>query len=233
MEQGVFVAEGPRVVAAALEHRAPVQRIYASESVAVRALAAAAGVPIIELAPGEAERIGDTRTPQPVFALVARPTVGIEALTAGSLVTVVDVVSDPGNLGTLMRSALAAGGTAMGIGPGSVDAYNPKVVRASAGACFAIRTVEGVAAVDMLETLGAHGFRRVAAVTGRGSAPEALDLRGPTAIVLGHEARGLGSALPVDERVTIPMVAGESLNLATAGSVLLFEAARQRRSRDR
>ena len=100
------------------------------------------------------------------------------------------LLSDPGNVGTLMRSAAAAGATALGLGAGSVDAYNPKVVRASAGACFAIRTVEGVTAVEMLEALGAHGFRRLGAVGSGGAAPEAIDLRVPTAFVLGNEAHG-------------------------------------------
>ena len=140
------------------------------------------------------------------------------------------MLSDPGNVGTLMRSAAAAGATALGLGAGSVDAYNPKVVRASAGACFAIRTVEGVAAVEMLAALGAHGFRRLGAVGSGGSAPEAIDLRVPTAFVLGNEAHGFAPDLPLDDLVTIPMQAGESLNVAMAGTGLLLEAARQRRT---
>ena len=128
-----------------------------------------------------------------------------------------------------MRSAAAAGAGVLVLGPGSVDAYNPKVVRASAGACFAIRIVEGVAAVEMLEALGAPAYRRVGAVATGGRAPEAVDLRAPTAIVLGHEAHGLDADLPLDELVTIPMHGGESLNVAMAGTVLLLEAARQRR----
>src|SRR5262249_50795522 len=139
-------------------------------------------------------------------------------------------LSDPGNVGTLMRSIAAAGGGALGLGSGSVDAYNPKVVRASAGACFAIRTVEGVSAVEILTTLGAHGYRRLAASAHGGRPPEAYDLREPTAFVLGHEAHGFEGELPVDDVVTLPMAAGESLNVAMAGTALLFEAARQRRA---
>ena len=133
-----------------------------------------------------------------------------------------------------MRSAAAAGAQVIVLGAGSVDAYNPKVVRASAGACFAVRIVEGRAAVEILEALGAAGRARASArPRTAGAAPETFDLRAPTAFVLGHETRGLDAALPLDGTVTIPMQAGESLNVAMAGTALLFEAARQRRERRR
>ena len=163
----MFVAEGPRVVAAAFEAGAPVEALYVEGTPPIATVARRAGVPVVELPPGAADRIGDTRTPQAVFAVVAKPRVGLDALTAASLVLVGTRLSDPGNVGTLMRSAAAAGATGLGLGPGSVDAYNPKVVRASAGACFAIRTVEGVPAVEILATLGAQGFRRIGAAADR------------------------------------------------------------------
>jgi TrmH family RNA methyltransferase len=228
-EQGVFVAEGPRVVAAAFDCGAPVESVYVASAPPIAAVARRAGVRVVELPAGAADRIGDTRTPQPVFAVVAKPRVGLDALAEASLVLVGTQLSDPGNVGTLMRSAAAAGATRVGLGSGSVDAYNPKVVRASAGACFAIRTVEGVPAVQILATLGAQGFRRIAAAATGGRAPDEIDLSGPTALVLGNEAHGFGADVPVDEVATIPMRAGESLNVAMAGTVLLFEAARQRR----
>jgi TrmH family RNA methyltransferase len=90
--------------------------------------------------------------------------------------------------------------------------------------------VEDVPAVEMLESLGAAGFRRIGAAGRGGRAPERVDLRGRTALVLGHEAHGLAADIPLDELVTIPMQAGESLNVAMAGTALLLEAARQRRS---
>jgi TrmH family RNA methyltransferase len=228
--EGVFVAEGPHVVAAAFEHGAPVDALYLGTESPLAARAHRAGVPVLTLPVGAAERVGDTRTPQPVFAVVRRPRVGLDAFAGASLGVVGTVLSDPGNVGTLMRSAVAAGATVLGLGAGSVDAYNPKVVRASAGACFAIRTVEGVPAVEMLEAVGGRGLRRVGAVGAGGCVPEAVDLRVPTALVLGNEAHGFAADVPLDARVTIPMAAGESLNVAMAGTVLLFEAARQRRS---
>jgi TrmH family RNA methyltransferase len=229
-EAGVFVAEGPRVVAAAFEHGAAIESVWIEPGAPLGARAAAAGVRVVELPPGAADRIGDTRTPQAVFALVAKPAVAPDAFADSTLALVGARLSDPGNVGTLMRSTAAAGGRALGLGSGSVDAYNPKVVRASAGACFAIRTVEGVSAVEILTTLGTYGLRRLAASAHGGRPPEAYDLREPTAFVLGHEAHGFEGELPVDGVVTLPMAAAESLNVAMAGTALLFEAARQRRA---
>jgi len=85
--------------------------------------------------------------------------------------------------------------------------------------------------VEVLEALGDAGVRRVGAVASGGRAPELVDLRVPTAIVVGHEAVGLDAELPLDELVTIPMHSVESMNVAMAGTVLLHEAARQRRAR--
>ena len=230
-DAGLFVAEGPRVLDAALDHGAAIEAVYAAPEIpavqAVVARATVAGIDVIALDWKTAARIGDTVTPQPVFAVVRKPR---PATWGGVDLAVIGApIGDPGNVGTLMRSAVAAGAQAIGLGAGSVDAYNPKVVRASAGACFAIRIMEGEPAVNMLAALGAHGIRRVGAVATGGSAPEALDFRAPVAFVLGHEAHGLAPDLALDEMVTIPMAAGESLNVAMAGTVLLFEAARQRR----
>jgi TrmH family RNA methyltransferase len=226
--EGLFVAEGPHLLRAAVEHAAPIVACFVEGDAPPAAVAS--GRPVHRLAPGVAARIGDTVTPQRVFTLIERVPPAIDALLRSDLTVVGVPLADPGNVGTLMRSAAAAGAGAIGLGSGSVDAYNPKVVRASAGACFAIPTVEATPAMAMLEALGANGVRRVGAVLSGGAAPEALDLTRPIAFVLGHETHGLPSDLPLDELVTIPMQAGESLNVAMTGTVLLFEAARQRRA---
>jgi TrmH family RNA methyltransferase len=220
--EGVFVCEGPRVIAAAVVHHAELLTCYiASDD--VLALAARSGAEIRTLP----KAFGDTVTPQPILALArlrrTRDVTGLDLAIVGT------EINDPGNAGTLIRSAAAAGAQAVVFGIGSVDAYNPKVVRASAGACFAIRIVEGVPAVKILEALGADGVRRVGAAVAGGKHPEDADLRVRTAFVLGHEVHGLNATLPLDETVTIPMTAGESVNVAMAGTALLFEAARQRR----
>jgi TrmH family RNA methyltransferase len=233
---GCFVCEGPRVVTAALDAGAALAEVFVGvdATAAARATAdraAESGIPVRQLADGVAARVSDTATAQGVFALAPIRRRGVDALAGATLVIVAPLLSDPGNAGTLMRSAAAAGAEIMLLGPGSVDAYNPKTVRASAGACFAVDIVEGVPAVEALEALGSAGVQRVGACTAGGSAPEALDLTRPTAIVVGHEVHGLAGELPLDARVTIPMHGVESLNVAMAGTLLCFEAARQRRAR--
>ena len=231
----MFVAEGPRVLDAALDRDAPLVEVYVGidATAAARAAAeraAAAGIGVRTLAPGVADRVADARTAQGVFALAPLAPSSLDAIAGVSLAVVAPAIGDPGNAGTLVRSAAAAGAEIIVLGAGSVDAYNPKAVRASAGACFAIRIVEGVPAVEALQALGSAGVRRVGAAAAGGAAPEAVDLTVPTAVVLGHEVHGLAAGLPIDERVTIPMHGAESLNVAMAGTVLLFEAASQRRA---
>jgi TrmH family RNA methyltransferase len=233
---GVFVCEGPRVIAAALDQGVEFLECFVGVDASAVATDVAdraerAGIDVRELAAGVAAKVGATTTPQGIFAVALRPRVGLSTLRGVDLCVVAPLITDPGNAGTLMRSAAAAGASVIVLGPRSVDAYNPKVVRASAGACFAIGILEGVPAMEVLEALGDAGVRRVGAVASGGRAPEAIDLRIPTAIVLGHEAAGLDAELPLDELVTIPMHATESMNVAMAGTVLLHEAARQRRAR--
>jgi TrmH family RNA methyltransferase len=233
---GVFVCEGPRVISAALDQGVPLIEVFVGADASAAAHAVAeraenAGIDVRELAPGVAAKVGATTTPQGVFGIAWRPRLGISALAGVDLCVVAPLITDPGNAGTLIRSAAAAGAPLIVLGPRSVDAYNPKVVRASAGACFAVKILEGVPAMEVMEALGDAGVRRVGAVASGGNAPEEIDLRVPTAIVVGHEAVGLDADLPVDELVTIPMHSTESMNVAMAGTVLLYEAARQRRAR--
>ncbi|HEV7526725.1 MAG TPA: RNA methyltransferase [Acidimicrobiia bacterium] len=233
--EGIFVCEGPRVIEAALDRGVELLECYVGVDAtddmhAVAGRVAASGVALRGLDTYAEARVGDTVNPQPVFALAAMQRAGVEALEGADLVVVAARLGDPGNAGTLMRSAAAAGAQVIVLGRGSVDAYNPKVVRASAGACFAVRIVEGRAAVEILEALGAQGVTRLGAAATGGAPPESFDLRAPTALVLGHETEGLDGALPLDATVTLPMAAGESINVAMAGTALVFEAARQRRA---
>jgi TrmH family RNA methyltransferase len=250
-DEGVFVIEGPRVLDAALAAGAQLQAVYVAADASpgaaeVAARAADSGVALSTLAHGVASRIADTVHSQGVFAVASKPnartgvSIGDLASVADAssqgggrgrgLLVAVEQVGDPGNAGTILRSAAAAGADGVIFGPGSVDAYNPKVVRASAGACFACPVVEDVPIVEILEALGGAGWQRLGAAPAGGSAPETFDFRRPTCLVLGHETAGLSPDLPLDGQVSIPMVAGESLNLAMATTVLLFEAARQGRS---
>jgi TrmH family RNA methyltransferase len=196
----------------------------------------AAGVDVVALKEGVLEKVGSTRTPQPVLAIAAMPARDRDALARDGLVLVALGLADPGNLGTLVRSAEASGAAAIVLGPGSVDAYNPKVVRASAGAIFGIPLVdaeaEGWNAVEALDALGELGRQRLGATAGAGIRHTDVDFTRPTAVVLGNEAHGIDAAVDarLDGHVRIAMAGpAESLNVAMAGTVLCFESARQRR----
>ncbi|HEY3724373.1 MAG TPA: RNA methyltransferase [Acidimicrobiia bacterium] len=240
--ESAFVLEGPRIVKDALARNATFDAVFLGPNArtAFRDLLAASNlddVPVFDLKEGVLEKLGSTRTPQPVLAVATippRPTSA--ALTGAGPVLVAVGVADPGNLGTLLRSAEASGCAGVVCCGESVDVYNPKVVRASAGAVLGIPIVAprpGGAESDpigVLDQLAAAGRARYAAVTGGVPAYE-VDLRAPVALVLGNEAHGLPDAVRehVDGLISVPMAgAVESLNVAMAATVIAFEAARQR-----
>lgn len=181
------------------------------------------GSPTFVLAAGVIERVASTESPQPVLAVVRIPTAVLDLATAG-FVLVADRIADPGNLGTILRSAEAAGVDAVALTAGSVDPFNPKVVRASAGALFRVPVLDA-----SLAAVHAAGLRTIGTSSHRGSAHTDADLTGRIAIVVGNEARGLPDDAQVDEWVTIRHHGrAESLNVAMAATVLCFEASRQR-----
>ena len=178
-----------------------------------------------------------TEHPQGIAALVDPPEFKVDALFEGfrssseptaPLVVIAGGLQDPGNLGTLVRSAEAFGATGMILLPGTVSLWNAKTLRASSGSAFRLPVVS-LAAEDAFDALKRRGVRLFAAVARDGAGP--ADLRGPSALLLGNEGAGLPEAwiAKTHARVTIPCPgAVESLNAAVAGSVLLYEAMRQR-----
>lgn len=229
-----FVLEGPKLLEEALEAGAPLEAVYVApgfdEPVIERA--ATAGVRVFTLAPGVMERVSDTVTPQPVAAVSRYVDVALDTLALSDLVVVCVDVRDPGNLGTVLRSAEAAGAGGVVCCEGSVDIYNPKCVRASAGSLFHVKVVAGGEPVDVLEALGEWGLRRLGTRPSSGTPYHRADLTLGTAFVLGNEARGLPPevAAHVDDMVSVPMAGrAESINVGMTAAVLCFEAARQRR----
>ena len=170
------------------------------------------------------ERVADTVTPQGVVAAVPFPELPPDP---GNLVLVLDRIRDPGNCGAILRTAEAAGVRMVYLAPGTVDPFNPKVVRAGMGAHFRLplRTSgweEITAALTGLQVL-------LAEATG-GRRYDSVDWCLPTALIVGGEAEGAGQrAQAIAVAITIPMAgAAESLNVAIATGILLFEALRQR-----
>jgi TrmH family RNA methyltransferase len=233
-EEGAFVIEGDKLLAEAVAAGVPVQEVFvAAGYVAPTSIDGAAVVHY--LAPGVLERIADTVAPQPVLAVVPTLDVPLDRLAHATFLVVCVDVRDPGNAGTVLRSAEAAGADGVVCCDGSVDIYNPKTVRASAGSLFHVPVVVGGGAVEVLEQISAWGITCVGTQVHAGTPYTALDLTRPVAIVLGNEANGLdpAAAARVDETATIPMAGrSESLNVGMAAAVLCFETARQRREGD-
>lgn len=176
-------------------------------------------------------QVTDTEHPQPLVAICEMP--GSTLPSDSTFVVALAGVRDPGNLGTLVRSAAAAGVDGVALLPGCVDPFNPKVVRASAGALFTL-PVRFFSNLD--EAVEACFVRRPTVVVADASGDrdyDRVDWTAPAAVVIGGEASGVDEALRTyaDLVVRIPMAPGiESLNAAVAGSIIAFEVARQRRS---
>jgi TrmH family RNA methyltransferase len=232
------VVEGAKLVSVALDAGVSLEAIFAAPEAwsgvgteAVLRRAYSSGIQVHKLAGGVIERVAGTVTPQAVLGLAPFVDVELEALRRGSLVVVCAGVRDPGNAGTVLRSAEAAGADGVVFCDGSVDLYNPKTVRASAGSLFHLRHVTGGEAVEVLSTIRSWGMSCLAAVARGGRPYTQADLTDRVVLVLGNEASGLGPELGavIDEEVTIPMAGrAESLNVGMAATLLCFEAARQR-----
>ena len=193
-------------------------------------------VPLVSLNPSVFASAVDTESPQGVAALVEPPQFSLtEALVGPApLVVLTAALQDPGNFGTIVRSAEAFGATGVIALPGTVDVWNAKALRASAGSAFRVPVVaeKANAALAALRERGIRLVAAVAAIGDREAIPcTEVDLKAPTAILIGNEGSGLSQDLleRADAHVAIPMPGPvESLNAAVAASVLLYEAARQR-----
>lgn len=243
-DEGVFVVDGPVLLADAVRDGLAVEDVLVDpdaldrpEVVAAARAAEAVGARVALLAGGLKGHV-DTTTPNGLAAVVRmpgpRPADGPAPSTAPgttpALHLVLVGVGDPGNVGTLLRTAEAVGATSVVLCDGAADPWAPKVVRASAGSVLRVPVRSGPAA-EVLDALGAAGVQRVGTAGEGGLAPQDLDLAGPVALVLGSEAHGLPPDLRgrIDAWASIPMQgAVESLNVAVAGSVLAYEAVRQR-----
>jgi TrmH family RNA methyltransferase len=234
---GSFVVDGPILVRDALAAGIELEGVWVEDGLhpELAAQAEGLGVPVHVVArDGVARyRLSDVKTPQGVVGVARQPATTLEAVVGHDLLVVLAGVSDPGNAGTLLRSAEATGAGAVLFCEGSVDPFSPKCVRASAGSIFHVPVVTTGGPAEVLERIGAAGARRLATSAHAGDPYDEVDLTDAPALVLGSEPHGRPAGVDphVDASVRIPMAGRtESLNVAVAGSVLLFEAARQRRS---
>jgi TrmH family RNA methyltransferase len=182
---------------------------------------------------GVLEQVADTTTPRGVIAVAPLPDLTLSTLLATvptGLVIVLDAVNDPGNAGTIVRTAEAAGAAAVVFSGASTDPFGPKTVRAGAGSTFRVPLAVAPVSSEALERLGAAGFRRIGTSSSVGTDHRAVDLTGQVAVVLGSEAHGVTPAVAssLDERLTIPMLGHvDSLNVAVAAAVIAYERRRQ------
>lgn len=245
LEAGRFVIEGPVPIAELLAAGADLDELYVDldqwaqvdDRSPLRSVvrdADAAGVPVWGLTSSVFASVSDTATPQGVLALAIRSVVPVRSVADldGPVLVLVDI-SDPGNAGTLVRAAEAAGCAGVVFAGSSTDPFGPKAVRAAAGSIVRLPVSEDAEVSTVLDELRSTGRTLVATVIDGGAAPEATDLSVPVAILIGSEAHGLASEViaACSATITIPMQSAvESINAAMAGAVVLFEVARQRRN---
>jgi TrmH family RNA methyltransferase len=229
-----FIVEGTRAVEEALKAGVQPAFLFHTASIAEQARASrlisearTRGVRVEVVTVLVMEAMSDTVTPSGILAVLPMP----ECLPPRPLtwVLVVDRLRDPGNLGTILRSASAVGAECVMTTKGTVDAYSPKVVRAGMGAHWALNLCVDQPWSQIEHAL--EGLQVLLAVPRDGRPYWGVDWRRPTALIVGGEAEGASGRAErlATDMVTIPMRAGtESLNAAVAASVVLFEAARQR-----
>lgn len=249
--EGWVAVEGPFALEEALAASAS-RRGVTVQSVLVSAKAEEKFHVLLDRLPRDAEvavvpdhifaRVAATPSPQGIAALIEIETPDIAQVLRGPapfgtgrardpLLLVACGLQDPGNLGTMMRSALALGASALVTFQETVSPFNPKATRSSAGAVFHLPILAGLEAANLFDKLRAAGVRTVAADRDSPQSLVEADLKGPLALLIGREASGLPAEIMerADLRLSIPIRPGmDSVNAATAASIFLYEAARQR-----
>jgi len=236
-ERRLFLADGPKAVEGALSVPGCVVEVFATPVAADQHADVLAGAQVTLVDDRALASLSDAVTPAGVVAVCRHLDVPLHTVLAGqpALVAICADVRDPGNAGTVIRTADAAGADAVVLAGSSVDAYNAKTVRATVGSLFHLPLAVEPDAAAAVRAAGEAGLT-VLAADGAGEVDlfEADDLlRRPTAWLFGNEARGLPDELAAlaDHRVSIPILGGaESLNLSTAAAVSLYASARARRT---
>lgn len=223
--QGWCVAETPHLLEEALRSGREVQLALAAESVQVPG-----DLKVVRVPEALLRSVAGTESSPGVIALVKPPEWKMaDLLRAPALVVVLDGLQDPGNVGAIVRAAEAFGATGALLLKGTASPYNSKTLRASAGSLFRLPFLHGMEAGEAVAALAAERIQLFAAMPNSDGELASANLRGPCALVIGNEARGVSEPLRAAARaVSIPTVGVESLNAAVAAGILLYEARRQR-----
>ena len=231
-----FLAEGAHLVEAA-SGRGLVRELFVTEAAAQRyaALLGRQDAAVSLVTERAAKALSDTVTPAGLVAVCELPGLGLDDVLAVDprLVAVGVEIGEPGNAGTLIRIADAMGAAAVIFGGHSVDPYNGKCLRASAGSVFAIPVVVQPDTGAVVAALQAGGLQVLATTVDGELSLDDVELAGPTAWLFGAEAHGLSPQLArqADNRVAIPMSGGaQSLNVAAAAAICLYQSARAQRA---
>lgn len=234
-EKGLLFVEGERLVEDGLKTGLEIEAVFCVPEMAER-YEGRFEAELVVVTPEVMRSLGDTVTPQGIVVLLRRRDGELGRLwetnrESAPLVLAMDRLQDPGNVGTLLRTAEAAGLTGVVALEGTADPFSPKALRSSMGSVFRVPVETGVVGSDAVEEAKRRGLQVVAADGEATTSFREMDWTKPTLLILGNEGRGVSPELleRCEVRVRIPMMGEvESLNVATAGAVLLFEAARQR-----
>jgi RNA methyltransferase, TrmH family len=238
-KEQAFLIEGVKMVEEALREAAGVTMIVAAPALVqhhgkgVLKLAESRGADILWISDRLMDAVSESKTPQPVLAVVRMKHHSEDELLehGAKLVVVAHRLQDPGNLGTIIRTAEAAGASGVALTEHTVDPYNAKAVRASMGSILRLPVAPVGGLPAFLTTCKAKGFQTTATVLTGEKTHFDVDLTKPTVVILGQEGAGLSEDIMagIDLRVRIPMAETiDSLNVATAAAVILYEALRQR-----
>lgn len=237
---GLFLAEGVRLAEMAAASDWGIDYALVTEqatgeprTAAVLAQLAARDVPVFCVPPKVYEKASCTETPQGLLLVVHQKSWHLDDLTAETqpCYVVLDRIQDPGNLGTILRTADAAGMTGLVLLRGTVDVYSPKVVRAAMGSLFHLPVVADVTEAEFLTFAGRQQLRLYATALNATAQPyHTAHFHAASAIIFGNEGQGVSERLlAASEKLYIPMYGGaESLNVAVSSAIVLYEAVRQR-----
>jgi len=240
-ESGLFLLDGPQGLKELVTRPHLAREVFATEQAAHRYASEleeleASGVEVTLVSERVMEKLSETKSPQGILAVVSQLHVDLDQALAKkpSLVAVLDQARDPGNAGTILRAADAAGADLVIFTADSVDAYNPKLVRSTAGSIFHVSVVIDADSRSIVSKLKAAGLQVWAtAMSGESVTGLKSELAAPTAWIFGNEAHGVSQELltAADRSVSLPIYGqAESLNLAMAASVCLYASAFEQHS---
>ena len=240
--QGLFLAEGVRLVEECANAGWPVKMcIYTEDAVrreraqAVIERLSAADCRMVVVSEDIYNKISDTEQPQGIMVILKKRQFSIEQMLLSTdklpLLVVLDGIQDPGNVGTIIRTADAAGSAGVIALKGSADIYAGKTVRATMGSLFHLPVMEGLSAVELLQNLKQANIKLLATCLQQTDVYYQANFNCPAAIILGNEGQGISPELinAADACLNIPLIGhAESLNVSVAAGVILYEAVRQR-----